>query len=67
MQRNESNLDRVIRVIIAILAFALAAGIGFTTILEIVLAVIGAVMLLTAALGFCPLYRLAGISTCKRR
>ena len=33
--------------------------------LGIVLFVVAAVMLVTAAVGFCPLYRLFGISTCK--
>jgi len=26
---------------------------------------VGAVMLVTAAVGFCPLYRIFGMSTCK--
>ncbi|MDP2014472.1 MAG: DUF2892 domain-containing protein [Actinomycetota bacterium] len=65
MKRNEGTLDRILRVVIAAAAVVAAAVIGFTTVAGIVLLVVGAVMLITAASGFCPLYRLFGLSTCK--
>lgn len=64
MQRNEGNVDRIIRVVVAVVAFAVAALVGFGSVLGIVLAVVGVVMLVTAAVGFCPLYRVFGLSTC---
>lgn len=65
MGKNVSNADRVIRVIVAIIAFVIAAMVGFGSVLGIILAIVGVIMLVTAAIGFCPLYRVFGINTCK--
>ena len=60
--QNESALDRVIRFVIGIglgvLVFTSLAGVW-----QIIAAVVAAVLLLTAAVGFCPLYALFRIST----
>lgn len=64
MKRNEGTLDRVIRVVIAAAAVAGAAALGFSSVWGIVLLVVAAVMLVTAAVGTCPLYSGFGISTC---
>ena len=63
MRRNEGTLDRAIRASLGIVAIiaAFVAGAGP---LAIVLGVVAAVLLVTAAVGFCPLYRLLGVSTC---
>lgn len=63
MKTNESNVDRIIRFIIAIAA--LIAALATSGALSIVLWVVSAIMLITALIGFCPLYRVFGISTCK--
>lgn len=65
MGKNVSNADRVIRVIVAIIAFVIAAMVGFGSVLGIILAIVGVIMLVTAAIGFCPLYRVFGLSTKK--
>ena len=65
MKTNESTLDRIIRVIVGIVLFALyftGAGTGGWGIVFIVL---GAVALITGAVGFCPLYALLKINTNK--
>lgn len=68
MKRNESGLDRIVRLILAVVFFVVAfAIVGPSSIFGIICIVLGAVMLLTAAIGFCPLYRLVGINTCKVR
>lgn len=67
MSVNESGLDRAIRVIIAIAAVVGAAAVGFGSVGAWVLLAVAAIMLLTAATGFCPLYRVFGISTCRVR
>lgn len=61
MNRNVNTIDRVIRVVIAVLAafFALSASGAVAVILWLV----AVIMLGTAAVGFCPLYKLFGIST----
>ena len=63
MRRNEGTIDRAIRASLGIVAIiaAFVAGAGP---LAIVLGVVAAVLLVTAAVGFCPLYRLLGVSTC---
>jgi len=56
MKRNLSNLDRIIRVVLAALfAYLYFSGIVPGT-LGIVLVVLGAVFVLTAVVAFCPLY-----------
>lgn len=64
MQINEGTVDRVIRVIVALVAgfLALSASGAAATILWIV----AAILLITGVVGFCPLYRLFGINTNKR-
>ena len=61
MSRNESSTDRIVRgvlgVLLAVGSFSLT-GAGST-----LLAVFSAVMVVTAVVGFCPLYRVLGITT----
>ncbi len=63
MTHNTGNADRMVRVVLAIVLAV--AGIAIGGALAIVCFVLAAVMLVTAAVGFCPLYRLVGIDTCK--
>lgn len=65
MKRNMSDLDRIIRVVLAALfAYLYFGGIVAGTI-GIVLLILGAVFLLTALIGFCPLYTPFKFSTYK--
>lgn len=57
---NESTLDRVVRVGIGVVLLSLVF-IGPHTLWGLV----GLVPLLTGIFGFCPLYRLLGVSTCR--
>ena len=66
MKRNMSNLDRIIRVILAALFAYLYFGGVVTGAPGIVLLVLGAVFLLTASIAFCPLYAPFKFSTYKR-
>lgn len=56
MKRNLSNIDRIVRVVLALVFAYLYFGGIVTGTLGIVLVVLGAVFLLTALLAFCPLY-----------
>jgi hypothetical protein len=67
MRHNENTVDRVVRLVIAAGAVALAAVVGFGTVVGIVSVVVAVVMVATAASGFCPLYALFGVSTCPNR
>jgi hypothetical protein len=65
MKRNMSNIDRILRVLVAaVFAYLYFAGI-VTGVLGIVLLVLGTVFTLTAILGFCPLYVIFKFSTYK--
>ena len=64
MTRNEASFDRIIRVTIGIAAILLALlgplGAGLTW----AVGAVGAILLVTGAVGFCPAYALFGVSTC---
>lgn len=59
MLTNESSIDRALRVVIGIVVLSLVV-VGPKTMWGL----LGLVPLLTGLVGFCPLYRLLGISTC---
>jgi hypothetical protein len=63
MKNNMSNLDRIVRSVIALVLGVLIFGKFITGTLAIVLGVVAVVFLLTALLGFCPLYSLLKLST----
>ena len=64
MQTNVGSTDRIIRAIVGIAALIGAVALGLGTGGGIALLVVGAVMVVTAAVGFCPLYRVLGLNTC---
>jgi hypothetical protein len=67
MKRNLSNLDRIIRLVLAaVMAFLYFSGL-VTGALGIVLLVLGGVFLATAVLAFCPLYAPFKLSTYKSK
>ncbi len=65
MHKNESDMDRVVRLVLAVAAVAGGAALGFGSVAGVVLLVLAVVLVATAAVGFCPLYRLLGLSTAK--
>jgi VIT1/CCC1 family predicted Fe2+/Mn2+ transporter len=70
MTGNIGTIDRVLRALIGIALLALALG-GFVPALAVgapkwIAVAVGVVMLATAGLRFCPLYRIFGIRTCQR-
>ena len=66
MARNVGTVDRALRAGIGILALLGAFVLGwFSGWMVWAAAVVGVIMLLTATVGFCPLYRLVGVNTCR--
>lgn len=65
MKRNMSNLDRIVRVVLAALFAYLYFGSIVTGTVGVILLVLGAVFLLTAVAAFCPLYAPFKFSTYK--
>jgi hypothetical protein len=66
MKRNESGLDRIIRVIIGLVFIGLFAAGVVVGWLGWLLLVIGAILLGTGIIGFCPLYAALKLNTNKK-
>jgi hypothetical protein len=60
---NESRADRLIRALAGAGAVGAGLAVGASTAAGIVLLAVAAVLLVTAATGFCPLYRVLRTST----
>lgn len=67
MKPNMGSLDRLLRVLVAAALLVLAVVLGAGTIAGVVLLVFAGIMLATAALAFCPLYRLVHVDTRRLR
>ena len=65
MAVNEGTIDRALRVIVGLALIALALGF-IPGVAPSVWGWIGVVPLLTGLVGWCPLYTVLGVSTCKR-
>jgi len=63
MSTNESTLDRIIRGVVGAVALVVAVVVGVGSVGGILLVVVGGILVVTAAVGFCPLYRILGLST----
>lgn len=64
MKINEGTIDRALRVIAGLVLIGLAATGTLVGVWVWIGAVIGVVLLLTGAIGFCPAYGIFGMSTC---
>lgn len=67
MSANVGSTDKVIRLVLALAAVVAAFVTGMGTLLGVVLLVVAAVLAVTAFTGFCPIYRVLGLSTCPVR
>jgi len=67
MKKNVGNTDKWVRVILALIIIALFFGNVISGTLAIVLLIVAGIFILTGFIGFCGLYTLLGISTCKKR
>ncbi len=64
MKKNMASADRIIRILLAaIFGYLYFSGTVSGT-LGLILVILGAIFLLTSAIGSCPLYSVFGISTC---
>ena len=69
MKKNEKNMgsvDKVIRILVAVVFVVLFFTKVITGTLGIVLIVLAAVFVLTSLISFCPIYWPFGISTAKK-
>jgi hypothetical protein len=65
MKLNTGSPDRIIRILIAVVIAVLYFTNVITGTLAIVLLVLAGIMLVTALVGFCPLYALFGLNSKK--
>ncbi len=66
MKKNMGSYDKLIRLIVAIALIVLYYKEVLTGTLGIIALVLALVLTVTSLIGFCPLYTLFGINTCKK-
>ncbi|MEZ5173761.1 MAG: DUF2892 domain-containing protein [Bacteroidia bacterium] len=64
MKANVGNIDKAIRIILAIVFAALYFTGTVSGTVGIILLVLGGVFVATSLISFCPLYAIFGMSTC---
>jgi len=62
METNQAQLERIVRVALGATLLAL-----FFTGPKTLWGLLGVIPLLTGLVGFCPIYKVLGLSTCVRR
>jgi hypothetical protein len=67
MKKNMGVFDRSIRTIVALIIVVLIVIKALTGTIALILGILAAVFVLTAAIGFCPLYVLMKLSTLKKK
>jgi hypothetical protein len=66
MEKNMGTIDRVIRASIAALIAILYFTGKISGTVAVILGIVTVAFLLTSFIGWCPIYKPFGISTCKR-
>jgi hypothetical protein len=66
MKKNMGTADRIIRLLLAVVFAVLYFGGYVEGPLGTGLVIAGGIFLLTSLAGFCPLYSLVGMNTCKK-
>jgi hypothetical protein len=69
MGHNEGTVDRILRAVLGalLILLPLVSGIAFFANSYIMAAavILGVVLVLTGATGYCPIYRVLGVRTCR--
>lgn len=66
MKKNMGSIDKIIRILIAVIIGVLVFANVVTGTLGIVLLILAAVFIITSLVSFCPLYTLIGLNTCPK-
>ncbi len=64
MQKNMGSFDKIVRIVLAVIAVALAATGTLAGTAAIVAYGAAAIIVLTSLVSFCPLYRVLGLRSC---
>ena len=65
MKNNMSSMDRIIRTVVAVIIGVLIFTNAVSGTFAIILGIVAVILLVTALIGFCPLYSLFKFSTKK--
>ena len=66
MKTNVGVVDRIVRLVLAVMLLYLGLVLYSGSVLGIGLVGVGAILLVTGLVGFCGLYQLLGIQTCPK-
>ncbi len=66
MKQNMGLIDKVLRILVAIVIAALFFAKVISGVLAIVLLIVAGIFILTSLIGFCPLYKPFGMDTTKK-
>ncbi len=66
MKKNMGNIDKIVRILIALVIAVLFSMNIISGTLGIVLLALAGVFVLTSLISFCPLYTLVGLNTCPK-
>ncbi|HSD62634.1 MAG TPA: DUF2892 domain-containing protein [Ignavibacteriaceae bacterium] len=66
MKKNMHLIDRIVRLILAVIIGILILNSTITGFAGILLGIIAVIFLVTGIISFCPLYKALGISTVKK-
>jgi hypothetical protein len=66
MKKNMGVIDRVVRILIAVVVVVLFFTHVISGILAIILLILAGIFVITSLIGFCPLYLLFSLSTRKK-
>lgn len=66
MKKNMGTVDRVIRILVAVIIAVLYFANVISGAIAIILLIVAGIFIVTSFLGFCPLYILFGLSTRKK-
>ncbi len=66
MKKNMGIIDKVIRILLAVVVIALYMNGSITGVAAIILGIMAFVFIVTSLIGYCPLYAACKISTIKK-
>ena len=66
MKKNMGTIDRIIRILLAVVVIILYLSGSITGVAAIILGILAIVFIITSLIGFCPLYVPFKISTIKK-
>ncbi len=64
MTCNVGGIERPIRIVVGVIALGIGAFAGLPPVGSGIALAVGAIALVTGAIGFCPLWTVLGINTC---